>query len=317
MKTAPGQQDLIDVPADAYDALRIQAEKYSPGELARVISLLLAAQNDMRWTTSPRLSLELALVRATIPETDPSPAGLVARLERLERLANLEAGSLVPPASAVHAAPPSPADDVEVPAPAEPIAVPEPAPVAETPGEPVPDDDVVIVGAAEPEPAAEAEPAPEPERLPTPEPSGPPTQMPVPHAADAGSVDVTMLRRSWPALIDHLGTSRQMILKAILESATVSALRRRDASSSRSRPTARSARRRSTSGRTTCARRCSDLFGISPGHHVRRPRGARAGRRGRGRRGRRRGGRPRRGRGAPPRPGDAGRHAGRPLGDAG
>ena len=47
--------------------------------------------------------------------------------------------------------------------------------------------------------------------------------MPVPHAADAGSVDVTMLRRSWPALIDHLGTSRQMILKAILESATVSA----------------------------------------------------------------------------------------------
>ena len=47
--------------------------------------------------------------------------------------------------------------------------------------------------------------------------------MPVPHAADAGSVDVTMLRRSWPALIDHQGTSRQMILKAILESATVSA----------------------------------------------------------------------------------------------
>jgi DNA polymerase-3 subunit gamma/tau len=223
VKTAPGQQDLIDVAADAYDALRIQAEKYTPGELARVISLLLAAQQDMRWTTSPRISLELALVRATIPDTDPSPAGLVARLERLERLANLEAGSLVPPASAVHAAPPSPADDVEVPAPAEPIAVPEPAPVAETPGEPVPDDDVVIVGAAEPEPAAEAEPTTASERVPAPAPSGPPTQMPVPHAADAGSVDVTMLRRSWPALIDHLGTSRQMILKAILESATVSA----------------------------------------------------------------------------------------------
>ena len=72
----------------------MQAEKFTPGEIARVISLLLAAQNDMRWTTSPRLSLELALVRATIPETDPNPAGVVARLERLERLANLDVASV-------------------------------------------------------------------------------------------------------------------------------------------------------------------------------------------------------------------------------
>ncbi|MGZ4148725.1 MAG: hypothetical protein ACXVQJ_01665 [Actinomycetota bacterium] len=48
------------------------------------------------------------------------------------------------------------------------------------------------------------------------------TQLPVPHAASAGSVDVAMLRRSWPSLIEHLGTLRQPILRAILESATVS-----------------------------------------------------------------------------------------------
>ena len=90
VKTAPGQEDLLDIPADGYEQLRVQAEKFTPGEIARVISLLLAAQNDMRWTTSPRLSLELALVRATIPETDPNPAGVVSRLERLERLANLD-----------------------------------------------------------------------------------------------------------------------------------------------------------------------------------------------------------------------------------
>ena len=33
--------------------LRVQAEKFTPGRVARVIALLLAAQNDMRWTTSP------------------------------------------------------------------------------------------------------------------------------------------------------------------------------------------------------------------------------------------------------------------------
>ncbi len=96
VKTAPGQEDLLDIPADGYEQLRVQGEKFTPGEIARVISLLLAAQNDMRWTTSPRLSLELALVRATIPETDPNPAGVVARLERLERLANLDVASSDP-----------------------------------------------------------------------------------------------------------------------------------------------------------------------------------------------------------------------------
>ena len=53
VKTAPGQDDLLDIQADGYEQLRVQSEKFTPGEIARVIALLLAAQNDMRWTTSP------------------------------------------------------------------------------------------------------------------------------------------------------------------------------------------------------------------------------------------------------------------------
>jgi DNA polymerase-3 subunit gamma/tau len=221
VKTAPGQPDLVDVPDDAYDTLRIQAEKFSPGELARVLSLLLAAQNDMRWTTSPRLSLELALVRATMPETDADPTALLTRLERLERLANLDPGAVVPTAADVApaAGPPSPADDVvsvgsvDPPAPAV-VAIAEPHTAATATAAASTE-----ASAAEPaaEPAADA-PAAEPDLGPIPEPS---TQMPVPHAADAGSVDVALLRRSWQPLLEHLSSSREMILAAILESATV------------------------------------------------------------------------------------------------
>jgi len=167
VKTAPGQEDLLDLAADAYEDLRVQAEKFSAGELARILALLLAAQNDMRWTTSPRLSLELALIRACLPDTDPTPAGVVARLERLERLANLAPETVVVLEERIEA----------------------PAPSVATPAAP---------------PSDEAA-----------------TQMPVPQAADAGSVDVAMLRRSWGALIDHLGQLRQPILRAVLESATV------------------------------------------------------------------------------------------------
>jgi len=45
--------------------------------------------------------------------------------------------------------------------------------------------------------------------------------MPVPQAADAGSVDVAMLRRSWPSLMQHLGESGKQVVRASLESATV------------------------------------------------------------------------------------------------
>ena len=111
VRTAPGQHDLLDVSDEEAERLSVQAGKYSAPELARIIALLLAAQTDMRWTTSPRLSLELALVRATIPEADEQPAGLVSRLERLERIAGVTAPA--EPASAAPSTPTLPAPTPE------------------------------------------------------------------------------------------------------------------------------------------------------------------------------------------------------------
>jgi hypothetical protein len=44
-----------------------------------------------------------------------------------------------------------------------------------------------------------------------------------PRAASADAVDVSMLRRSWPSLLDHLSQSQQPVLRALLQSATPSA----------------------------------------------------------------------------------------------
>jgi DNA polymerase-3 subunit gamma/tau len=225
VKTAPGQEDLLDVAADGYEALRAQADKFTASELARVIELLLAAQNDMRWTTSPRLSLELALVRATIPETDASPAGTLSRLERLERLANLDPGSVVPSAAGIAGATGAGSggdaaqaraagagsggdtarSSVETSETAQ--ATGGTARGAEPPPEPPPAD------STPPAPAAAAS-------------TPPATVAPAadaPRAASADAVDVSMLRRSWPSLLDHLSQSQQPVLRALLQSATPSA----------------------------------------------------------------------------------------------
>jgi DNA polymerase III subunit gamma/tau len=193
VRSAPEEPAVLDASPERHGRLAAQAGKFTVGELSRVLSLLVAAQTDMRWTTSPRLTLELALLRATVPEADPNAAGLASRIERLERLAGVSQPSSQEPEAAL---PP------DGPAPLRP-ASPHPTPGSAPPARPAEDAEPVAA-----EVAPEAAPA-----------SAPPT----PHAPDAGALDVTAIRRSWPQLLDRLGERRQMILQASLESVTAAA----------------------------------------------------------------------------------------------
>jgi DNA polymerase-3 subunit gamma/tau len=205
VRSAPEDRAVLDTDDERHGRLAAQASKFSPGELSRILSLLVAAQTDMRWTTSPRLTLELALVRAALPDADPSPAGLAARIERLERLAGVEAGpapEVVEAASAGHA-PPSPRSDSaddhledSAAATSPPEAEPVPPSVADSSGEPEP----AVVAAVEP-----------------------PDASPAPHAPDTSSLDVAAIRRSWPQLLTRMQELRKMVLKAHLESVTAAA----------------------------------------------------------------------------------------------
>ncbi len=224
-KTAPGQHDLLDVTDQEAERLSAQAVKYSVAELGRVIALLIAAQTDMRWTTSPRLSLELALIRATIPETDAAPEALVSRLERLERVAGIQAGGggstaaaegglQSPPTTTAQPPATAPAADAGAAArPAEAGAgeVAESAPPAEAPKRRRPAAGAAASGAEEAAtgPAAagtEAE---------------PPTAPVL--GAGTSAVDVTMLRSNWSTVIAHLRSSGKAVLPSFLEIATPAA----------------------------------------------------------------------------------------------
>jgi DNA polymerase III gamma/tau subunit len=215
VRSAPEEQAALDVAADRHARLVAQAHKFTLAELSRVLSLLVAAQTDMRWTTSPRLTLELALVRSTIPEADPNPAGLAARIERLERLAGVE-GSIRPEETSVRA--PGASDDT-----------------VRTSG--ASDDTVRTSGASDTPSLTLGRAVGLPEGSPgaTSEPSdisaqAGPTQVdndletrPGPHAPDAGALDLQTIRRSWQQLLDRLHERRQMILHANLGSVTAAA----------------------------------------------------------------------------------------------
>ena len=189
VQSAPDEPAVLDVAPDRHARLAGQAAKFTTAELSRILSLLVAAQTDMRWTTSPRLTLELALVRATVPEADPNPAGLAARIERLERLAGVSADGGGHGPQAVPAPTPVPGD----------ASGPVRPPDQPAPDQPAPHADLPSTHGSERAVA------------------------PAPHAPSADSLDISTIRRSWQQLLDRLREQRQPILRANLESVTAAA----------------------------------------------------------------------------------------------
>jgi DNA polymerase-3 subunit gamma/tau len=118
-------------PPDRLEDLRRQARALPPGETVRTIDLLVVAQSELREGSDPRLSLELALLKATRPATGGRDL-LLARVERLESALAGGATTAAPAAASADTSPPWDPEPAVPEAPREPltISVPEPAPVA-------------------------------------------------------------------------------------------------------------------------------------------------------------------------------------------
>lgn len=220
VKTAPGQHDLIDATESEIERLSAQAAKLSEAELARIISLLLDAQTDMRWTTSPRLSLELALVRATMPETDATPAALVSRLERLERISGIEVsggGAVAPglyPRPEARTAEPAAASTSPDGGSGTPSATASPPAPSSRPTEQTSKRKRAAKTGSEPASEATAPPVTvEAESV-----ADTPTQPVV--GAGTSAVDVSMIRGNWQGLISELRSQGKAVLPSFLEIAT-------------------------------------------------------------------------------------------------
>nr|WP_051393706.1 DNA polymerase III subunit gamma and tau [Glycomyces arizonensis] len=186
---------LIDAPADQLSRMTSQATRIGTGSLTRMAEVVADGLAGMRGATAPRLLLELACVRAILPGSDESMAGLLQRLETLE----LNGVSTLAAAPA-----PRPIErPAERPA-AEPVERPEerPAPPA-------------------PEPAAAPVAAPEPETEPeVPAPVAPPAAAPESEPEPAGGVTAASIRRQWDRIMMAM-KDRKKTTAAILSEATV------------------------------------------------------------------------------------------------
>ncbi len=95
----PDPREIVETTESHLQVLKAQSARLSPAAIVQKIRILTAAEAEARFTTQPRVVLEMALLRASRPEMDPSIEGLAARLEALERGAGPLPASPAPAAS--------------------------------------------------------------------------------------------------------------------------------------------------------------------------------------------------------------------------
>jgi DNA polymerase III subunit gamma/tau len=189
---------LIDVPEDQGERLVAQSARFGRSDLTRAADLVAAGLTEMRGATAPRLLLELICARVLLPAADDSTAGVLARLDRLERRVSIEGGT----PSTAPSAPPSAAST--------PTHHPAAAPAPPAPAAPPP--------TSEPR---DAEPvrAEQPPSQPTPQPTAQPQQ-----AQRSGGLGLVEVRRLWPDLLESVKLKRRFTWIMLSQNAQVAAV---------------------------------------------------------------------------------------------
>jgi DNA polymerase-3 subunit gamma/tau len=80
---------LRDMPDDQLERMRAQADRIGTASLSRAADIAAQGLTEMRGATAPRLILELICGRILLPISDATDSGLLARIERLERVENI------------------------------------------------------------------------------------------------------------------------------------------------------------------------------------------------------------------------------------
>ncbi len=185
---------VLQASADLAERLEGQASRFGVADLTRSAEVVSAGLDQIRGATAPRLLLELICARVLLPGADASPAGVQARLDRLERriAISTEAAPGLPeqPRGPAQAAPaPRPLETQHSPPQAEPTRS---APPTAAPSVP----SVPSVPETPPAPLSGGTAG-----------SPPP---PEPTSAPGGALGLAEARHAWPTVLAHLRGQRRL-----------------------------------------------------------------------------------------------------------
>jgi DNA polymerase-3 subunit gamma/tau len=186
---------LRGLPDDQLERMRKQAANIGAANLSRSADIASEGLTQMRGATAPRLILELICGRMLLPGGDNSEAGLLSRIERLERVENIS----TTPAPAKTTAPTPPAKKTTAPV------------VEETSKETVGGGDSKEAFPEAPSQAVSVK----SEKVP---------EAPSQAVSSAKSFDIAGLRRLWPDVIENVKKRRRLTWSLLSASAQIVAI---------------------------------------------------------------------------------------------
>ena len=202
---------LRGLPDDQLERMRKQAANIGAANLSRSADIASEGLTQMRGATAPRLILELICGRMLLPGGDNSEAGLLSRIERLERVENISTS----PAPAKTTAPTPPAKVEDAPKAAEKPAA--KVKVAEEPVAKVVKEETVGGGDSKeafPEAPSQAVSV-KSEKVP---------EAPSQSVSSVKSFDIAGLRRLWPDVIENVKKRRRLTWSLLSASAQIVAI---------------------------------------------------------------------------------------------
>jgi DNA polymerase-3 subunit gamma/tau len=189
---------LRGLPDDQLERMRKQAANIGAANLSRSADIAAEGLTQMRGATAPRLILELICGRMLLPGGDNSEAGLLSRIERLERVENIATPSPTP-AKSTAPTPPAKVEDA-------PKASEKPAAKAKVAEEPVAEviSPKAVGGGDSKEafPESTSQPASEKNKV----------------------MDIAGLRRLWPDVIENVKKRRRLTWSLLSASAQIIAV---------------------------------------------------------------------------------------------
>ncbi len=96
VKTCKNADKLLALPKDAFENISAVVKNADGHAILRAMEIFSETETGLRLSTSPRISLETAIVKASTPQSDYNIDALISRITALEQeLASLKAGGAV------------------------------------------------------------------------------------------------------------------------------------------------------------------------------------------------------------------------------
>lgn len=120
VKVCRNAREIINLPDETYDSIEAIARRCDGHKLLRVTEILAAAETDMRYSSSGRITLETAVLKCSMPQEDYNLDALIGKINSLEQ--KLKSGQYavaaqpVPQTEPVEKSKPAPEPNAEQPA---------------------------------------------------------------------------------------------------------------------------------------------------------------------------------------------------------